>query len=107
MKKTRRYCPDCGKYVYAEAQTTSAMLHVIACILTCGAWLPIWALVALCTDGRYYCPNDGSLTRKYPESWFQHNKGIFISTAWVIALFVVLAIGFKVYIWMAVKGWVA
>lgn len=106
MVKARRYCPECGKYVYAEAQTTSAMLHVIACILTCGAWLPIWVLVALCTDGRYYCPHDGSRTRKYPESWLHHNKGIFISMACIIALFVALVIGFKVYIWLAVKGWV-
>ena len=106
MVKARRYCPECGKYVYAEAQTTSAMLHVIACILTCGAWIPIWALVALCTDGRYYCPNDGSLTRKYPESWLQHNKGVLVSLAWIIGLFIALAIGFKVYIWLAVKGFV-
>ena len=106
MVKARRYCPECGKYVYAEAQTTSAMLHVIACILTCGAWLPIWFLVALCTDGRYYCPHDGSRTRKYPESWLQHNKSIFISMACIIALFIALVIGFKVYIWLAVKGFV-
>lgn len=107
MTKARRYCPECGRYVFAEAQTTNAMLHVIACILTCGAWLPIWALVFLCTDSRYRCPNDGSLTRKYPESWLQHNRGILISMAWIVGLFVVLMVGFKIYIWMAVKGWVA
>lgn len=106
MVKARRYCPECGKYVYAEAQTTSAMLHVIACILTCGAWLPIWVLVSLCTDGRYYCPNDGSRTRKYPESWLRHNRFLVVFMTCVILWVIVMAVGFKVYIWLAVKGWV-
>ena len=43
MDQTSRKCKRCGT-VLATRQGTSHIFHLILSVITCGLWLPVWAL---------------------------------------------------------------
>ena len=49
-----RYCRHCGRKTPHSVNKCNHILHFLITILFCGAWLPIWMLVAI-FSGSSYC----------------------------------------------------
>lgn len=64
-KKARQFCPEEKRLVLGEKQTPNHMLHLLLSVVTGGAWLGVWLLIAMFGGGRYRCPSCGALTRGY------------------------------------------
>lgn len=71
IAKSRRYCPEDDRMVFAEKQTPNHILHLLMSIITVGFWLPIWLIVVVVSDlGAYRCPVCGARTRgRAPWGW--------------------------------------
>ena len=62
-QEASRYCKHCGKQVLVRRASTNHVLHLLLSIVTCGVWLPIWILGALCNQTiKWRCTHCGSQT---------------------------------------------
>lgn len=59
----RRMCKTCGQTRLFEKERQNNVLHLLLSIVTCGLWLPVWLLVAVCVAfSPYRCPVCGKGT---------------------------------------------
>jgi rRNA maturation endonuclease Nob1 len=61
------YCDRCGKQVLGRREGVNHILHALISIFSCGAWVVVWAILTLTTQGApALCPACGSAVRKVP-----------------------------------------
>lgn len=59
MKQSQGWCRYCGKYVLTQRPTRNHLLHFLITILSCGAWVFVWLILAICTPA-WRCSKCGS-----------------------------------------------
>lgn len=45
--ETQIYCRSCQRHVLARKRATNHVLHLLASVLLCGLWIPVWIVIAL------------------------------------------------------------
>jgi len=64
----QKWCEHEQKYVLAKSDEVWHYLHGLISIGTFGLWLPVWLVLALRADARYFCPECGRPTREPEQS---------------------------------------
>jgi hypothetical protein len=66
VKKARRWCAECDRYVLAELQEGGTLGHAALVVLTCGLWLVVflpWVFLSAASAAwRYRGPRCGGRT---------------------------------------------
>jgi hypothetical protein len=62
VKYRRKWCPHDQKLVLAHSRRLNNHLHGLISLATLGLWLPVWLVLVLRTDSRFFCPECGRPT---------------------------------------------
>src|SRR5688500_9021650 len=62
MKTLSVFCPSCAKATAHHQQTCNHVLHLLVSLFMCGAWLPVWFLLAF-SPGPPTCGTCGNMNR--------------------------------------------
>jgi hypothetical protein len=64
----RRWCERDRKFVLAKQVQPWHYVHGLISLATFGLWLPVWLVLTLISDKRYFCPECGGPTHFNPGS---------------------------------------
>jgi hypothetical protein len=59
--QTMYYCKRCARWTPHIQPATSHVLHLLLCLLTCGLWLGVWAVIVMVNFLRKTCTVCGRL----------------------------------------------
>ena len=51
------HCPECDRktaHVREDVPASTHILHALACLFTCGIWLPVWIIHAMTGGDKFY-----------------------------------------------------